>query len=89
MLLLPLLRLHDGYRNRLKIGNWPILTKFGFFDNEINMEQKQIPYDVVTDDSNNQMTHNVLKCRFGIKLCLYLIFFKQTVFRSQVTISLF
>ena len=42
----------NGHQNRLKIGKLPFWNEFETFDTEINIEHKQLPKVILTDDKN-------------------------------------
>ena len=55
-------------QNRLKIGNLPFWGKFETFDRAINIEHKEIPKSILTDDVYYHGTQYI-KGFFGFKLC--------------------
>ena len=55
-------------KNRLKIGKWPFWSKFKIFDRQINIEHKQIPNNILTEDKNYNGTQYIKK-NLGIRLC--------------------
>ena len=51
----------NSLQNSLKIGNWPIWSKFARFDREINIEHKY-QKDILTEYASHHGTKHIKSC---------------------------
>ena len=84
-------------QNKLIIGKWPFWSKYETFNRGINIEHKQIPKNISTDDENYHGTQNIKfflyllvksvskSLKFGLKW--QFLYFKPTLLAILVTIA--